>query len=315
MSANANSSEEKLRPGLRVCIHGLVSSTGSPLNGKLARVMTDQSSAGAGRVVVKVVGISNKPVSVKMSNLRTGDDDVCSACGKPGAGFSCQVCREMDLPRTYYCNQTCQRAGWKAHKKVHKEAKTGLMVLVSAEMRRDAEWHLAEEKRRGLPQGYSMRKAIFQGDLDLVRGFIDCGVDPDGIVQVESRGRDPQGKPVGELECRMVSPLSLACQLGHEHIALLLINEGCDVNFVDEDGQVALMPASGTGMVETVQLLLEKGADISVVNKKQVSVIGVACYHRSDKVIDVLLSHAAAKGITLSEHDQSVLRQANKLLH
>ena len=33
-----------------------------------------------------------------------------------------------------------------------------------------------------------------------------------------------------------MTPLVVACQNGHEHVALLLMNEGCDVNFADGDG-------------------------------------------------------------------------------
>ena len=166
-----------LRPGLRVIIYGLTSEGGLQMNGKIARVMTDQSAATPGRVVVKVVGASRRPVQIRRINLRTGDDDRCRKCGKPEAASSCIVCREMGLPRTYYCDQDCQRADWKEHKKMHKAAKTALMIPVPATARKKAQQSLAIEAQAvalGLPRrGCMLKDAINEGKLEACRALVD----------------------------------------------------------------------------------------------------------------------------------------------
>ena len=78
--------EGVLRPGLRVRVHGLTSAAGRKMNGKIARVMANQDLPQAhlqeGRVSVKVIGGAGKPVAIKRSNLRTGDEACCALCGR-----------------------------------------------------------------------------------------------------------------------------------------------------------------------------------------------------------------------------------------
>ena len=99
-------------------------------------------------------------------------------------------------------------------------------------------------------------------------------------------------------------PLSLACQSGFEHIALFLINEGCDVNACNDDGSTAIATAAAMGMIDVVKLLLEKGADIVQNMRSQVragllgrSVAATCIFYKRYNVLELLLAHAAAKGI------------------
>ena len=149
-----------------------------------------------------------------------------------------------------YCRRECQQADWKEHKKVHKQAETALMVPVTEEMRRNAEEAIATERKYGI----TMMKAVEAGDLDMCMALIDCGAAPDGVgARVGTRG--------GSSCVLRWPPLLLACQYGYEHIALLLINEGGDINFADEiEGQTPLFSACMARMVDTVKLLLDKGA-------------------------------------------------------
>ena len=277
-----------LRPGLRVRIHGLTSKQGRKLNGKIARVMTKQSEAQSaqGRVCVKVVGsAAGKPISVHRSNLRTGDEASCAVCNKSDCELkACGICREMGLPRIYYCSRECQEEDWKKHKKVHKMAKSALTVPVSEEMRKRAEITLAVK-----PDHASVLWAAAEsGDLEMCAALIDCGVDPDGLAQVSGRTSD------GEVIAVTLTPLIAACQRGSEHVALLLVNEGCDVNFISTGtGQTALMSACGCGNVHVAKLLLDKGADIEQVSNIGGTALLLACEANHYDVVELLISRAA----------------------
>ncbi len=56
------------------------------------------------------------------------------------------------------------------------------------------------------------------------------------------------------------TPLLLACQYGHCHIAEYLISTGADVNAVNEKDCTPLLYATLEGMKSVVVMLLEKGA-------------------------------------------------------
>eukprot|EP00947_MAST-08B_sp_MAST-8B-sp1_P001430 g1430.t1 len=224
---------------------------GRKLNGKIARVMTKQSEAQSaqGRVCVKVVGsAAGKPISVHRSNLRTGDEASCAVCNKSDCELkACGICREMGLPRIYYCSRECQEEDWKKHKKVHKMAKGALTVPVSEEMRKRAEITLAVK-----PDHASVLwVAAESGDLEMCAALIDCGVDPDGV--------DAGG-----------SPLHVACgSCGAETadlaIATLLVSHGAKLNEGGSlYGHTPLGTACGYGLTAIVEMLLKNGADANM---------------------------------------------------
>ena len=60
-----------------------------------------------------------------------------------------------------------------------------------------------------------------------------------------------------------MTALMLAAQCGHTNIIQYLLDEGADVNKLDERGGSTLMYASSHGHTETVRLLLNYGADVN----------------------------------------------------
>ena len=54
-----------------------------------------------------------------------------------------------------------------------------------------------------------------------------------------------------------------ASRLGHTETVEMLMEKGADVNARNNDGWTALMMASNDGQTETVALLVEKGADVN----------------------------------------------------
>jgi ankyrin repeat protein len=58
----------------------------------------------------------------------------------------------------------------------------------------------------------------------------------------------------------------LATKNGHTDIVQSLLNNGANVNAIDNKGRTALILASENGAAGIVQILLEKGADINAQN-------------------------------------------------
>ena len=54
---------------------------------------------------------------------------------------------------------------------------------------------------------------------------------------------------------------------GNRDVAHLLLRNGCNVNKIDKDGKAALMIAVVNGHQAMVELLLQKGADITLKNE------------------------------------------------
>ena len=54
-----------------------------------------------------------------------------------------------------------------------------------------------------------------------------------------------------------------ASKEGHLKCVQALIEAGADVNYVDKDGDTALMAAASEGHTEIVKLLVEKGANVN----------------------------------------------------
>ncbi|MBT8077344.1 MAG: ankyrin repeat domain-containing protein [Gammaproteobacteria bacterium] len=102
--------------------------------------------------------------------------------------------------------------------------------------------------------------------------------------------------------------LNAALWQSHEGIAATLIAAGVDVNALSFDpeevrhsqvGERALQTASQKGLLSTVQLLLDHGADINAVNRQGWSALHFALRENQPDVIELLL----ASGATTSADD------------
>ena len=83
----------------------------------------------------------------------------------------------------------------------------------------------------------------------------------------------------------------------------LLLAKGVNINEKDEDGETALAEAISFGLDKHVKMLLDKGADITLLNKEGESPLYGICllyrFEKAKKVIDALVS----KGIDLNLKD------------
>ena len=83
----------------------------------------------------------------------------------------------------------------------------------------------------------------------------------------------------------------------------LLLAEGVNINQKDEEGETALASAISFGLGKHVEMLLDKGADITILNNDGESPLSELCvllnFKKSKKVIDALLK----KGVDLNLKD------------
>jgi len=63
------------------------------------------------------------------------------------------------------------------------------------------------------------------------------------------------------------SPLMLSCIKGHSDVAKILLKQGADVNFRNDEGTTPIMAASKNGHTDTVKLLCRFGADVNAKNE------------------------------------------------
>lgn len=92
-----------------------------------------------------------------------------------------------------------------------------------------------------------MQQAVYDGDLDKVKEYIDQGVDVN--------------------QSTTISPLMMATTRGYLEIAELLIKHGANVNYVNSSDQnTPLIKAAERGHLDIIKLLLKNGANFRMEN-------------------------------------------------
>ncbi|MGB2866682.1 MAG: ankyrin repeat domain-containing protein [Sedimentisphaerales bacterium] len=106
-----------------------------------------------------------------------------------------------------------------------------------------------------------------------------------------SKGADIQGQDALQGQTK----LHMACGGGEKDVADLLIRRGADVNLRDKRGQTPLWIAASGGHKEIVELLIKKGADINASNNRGRTPLAVAKQGKHAEVIDILRQHGATE--------------------
>jgi ankyrin repeat protein len=137
--------------------------------------------------------------------------------------------------------------------------------------------------------------AAHLGDLERVRQLLDA--EPSLV----NRNSDYNSYYLG---CG--SPLRNAAAKGHMDVVKLLLERGADPNLPEEgiapQGH-ALYSAVYNGHYEIAKLLLEKGAYPNVEVESSADTLTIAISNSDQKMIDLLCSHGAARGVQLLAHD------------
>jgi cytohesin len=92
-----------------------------------------------------------------------------------------------------------------------------------------------------------------------------------------------------------ITPLFLAVHIGNLEFVSQLIDKGAAVNARDEYGQTPLFLAVEQNNVEVAALLIESGADIGIKNLRGISVLEVAKYVDSKRMVDLVFTRQEQK--------------------
>jgi len=104
---------------------------------------------------------------------------------------------------------------------------------------------------REYPGHIDILSAAAEGNLEAIKQHVSAGTD--------INTREPYGRS---------TPLIVAAAFGQTEAAALLIENGADVNAVNNEGATPLHAAAFFGRTDTVKLLLAKGADVNAENNK-----------------------------------------------
>ena len=118
-------------------------------------------------------------------------------------------------------------------------------------------------------------EAINDGNLKLVKHFLEKGVDVNGL--------DDNG----------FTPLMMAASEDQPEIAQLLIDKGAKVNFVNAQGWTALTEAADEGALATAKVLLNAGADAHLKIKNDASPLRMAASEGHTQILQLLIDKGA----------------------
>ena len=137
------------------------------------------------------------------------------------------------------------------------------------------------------------------GDTQLVRTLMDCG------VPVNNRGLWVQTLANEDTMELMAQPIHAASWNGHAEIVQMLLDAGAGVDMLDEWGFTPLMTAAEVGDKQIVILLLEAGADVDRATRctycMNETALLIAVQYGHVAVVSELLEAGADKSIELSD--------------
>lgn len=138
------------------------------------------------------------------------------------------------------------------------------------------------EKTRGRTL---LMQAVAVGDLSLVKSLVERGAAVDAVTKVQKWNNQTSCS-----ETALQQSVQRDADSGEDPdpIAVYLILHGADVNHVCAGGGTTLMRAAQYKKVETVRLLLAKGADPSVRDKGDYTALRYASLRGADDVIALL---------------------------
>lgn len=169
-----------------------------------------------------------------------------------------------------------------------------------------------------------LHEAVLNGDAASVKYLLKKGADANvsnraGLTPLMLAVSDPEklallleyGANVNAISLEGKSALLLAAAQKRALPAVkLLLRKGAQVNQQDKRGGTALLMAARNGDVETLQLLLERGADLHVIWKEGsvppengANALDLACYSQNAAAVKLLL----ARGVNLDKRGRPLI--------
>jgi len=105
-----------------------------------------------------------------------------------------------------------------------------------------------------------------------------------------------------------------ATAAGDLHRVCALLDEGADIDALDEHGQTALMNAAYRGDTELAQVLIGRGADLNHTAKYRLTALMLAVINDHREIVELLVNAGADKNIKGSKgaFDQTPLQYAEE---
>lgn len=149
---------------------------------------------------------------------------------------------------------------------------------------------------RGGDGNTPIMEAAYGGHLDTVRLLLDHGAD------LSAKKRDgataltlTSNKDIVAL-FKNVSSMVAAAAAGNNPILETFISNGTPINALSETGESALHAACWNGKVETVKLLLERGADPQIKKTDGASPVSLASGQKHEDIVALLNAAIEKKG-------------------
>ncbi len=119
----------------------------------------------------------------------------------------------------------------------------------------------------------NIHNATGHGNLDEIKRFLKKGV------------------LIDEKNAQGMTPLMMAARFFYNDVVEWLINNGCDINIVDNAGRSALMHAAYTGNADGIKILINSGASITNVDADGLTVLAYCARHGRPEALTELLKH------------------------
>ncbi len=168
--------------------------------------------------------------------------------------------------------------------------------------KREALNYLFEKGIPYTPDHFS--KYIEKGNLDICECYLAAGMDvnsrdKDGTPMLNIAVRNDNTKLVEWLlkngaelnpvsEDRGYTPLMDAVWRKNTEITKLLIDKGADVNIINKEGQTMIILSVGADNVEISRMLCEAGADVDIQDQMGMSAYGYASLFKKQALLEVL---------------------------
>ena len=150
--------------------------------------------------------------------------------------------------------------------------------------------------------------AIFLRDYDLVKRLVEKGItralftdNTNQIMMAAEIGHsdilklllDVRPQDIDNKDNNGSTSLSKAAFQGHKESVELLLNRGANINHKDNDNQTALMIAAFQGHKEIVELLLDRGANINEKDNDGSTALTYAAFQGHKEIVELLLDKGA----------------------
>ncbi len=147
-------------------------------------------------------------------------------------------------------------------------------------------------------------KYIEKGNLEICECYLAAGMDvnsrdKDGTPMLNIAVRNDNAQLVEWLlkngaelnpvsEDRGYTPLMDAVWRKNEEITKLLIDKGADVNVINKEGQTMIILSVGSENLEITRLLCQAGADVDIQDQMGMSAYGYASLFKKQKILEIL---------------------------